>query len=279
MKKREEWMIKTSGIQFDDIKDWNAEILSLSTQLTEEERNSKFAKYYFREIKMPAHEYIAAAELCNPLPTSCVIRPEDYIKVMDSPEIEKIKTGYCVAEDGTGFSVIRIIQEGVTDEKIAYFNEHFNPEGDLFYKCWYPGMHMRHYEGGAIEDTGSGMELIHFNSPVLLEELTGPDYRIKDPLFVGFAGGGGESWPLHNPFHHTRYNIQVDWWRDLPDGSGREEFIVFWNGVKWVNGKGVSMIPEGEKINIEYVRALMNHCIWENMQTIALINSFWDDNH
>ena len=277
-KERPVWIVRDCGVHFNDIKDWKKEVTKLSTQLSEEEKKSEYAKYYFREIKMPTHENLAAGEVENPLPRELAVRPEEYLEAMDSEKIEELRSGYYLFEDGIGFSMSKIILKDVNDEKFKFFNENFMPEGDLYYKCWYPGMHVKHYIQGCIEDVGLGMELINFLSGYSLDEFCHTkDYSVRDPLFINFNGGGGVSWPLHAPFTHPRYALQTNWWREWADGSGRELYICFWHGVKWENGQIVRTLPEGEKVNIEYIRSHMNHSIWEYTQTEKLINDFWED--
>ncbi|MBE6017902.1 MAG: hypothetical protein E7233_09935 [Lachnospiraceae bacterium] len=274
------WVVRNCGTLFYDIRDWDKEVSSLTTELTEEEKKSKFAKYYNRQLKMPSVENLKAAQFDNPLPKDRLFKPEEFVKHMDSEEIDNIKSGYGLFDDGIGFSIARIRLDGLTDEKRQYFTDNFIPEADLFYKCWYPGMHMRHYIAGAVEDVGLGMELINFLVPIGPEGWAGsPDYEYKDPLLIAVIGGGGVSWPLYDRFNHPRYCLQGNWFRYLPDKSGIEIFITFWHGMGWENGKPVRKIPDDEKISIDRVRSQFNHSIWEFTQLSALINSFWEDNH
>lgn len=277
--RRPNWNIRTSGIPFDSIKSWEEEIRPLSTELTEKEKQSPFTKYYYRQIAMPTPENIKAAELENPLPARYAFHPEEYISIMDSPAIEEVRSGYHVFDDGIGFSIARVPQKGLTDEKVAFFTENFIPEDDLFYKCWYPGMHIKHYERGCIEDVGCGMELIYFLAGYSLSDLAGVDHYEPKTDFISFHGGSGVSWPLHDLFNHARYALQANFWRDLPDGDGRETFVTFWYGMKWENGRPTRVIPEGESVRIDQVRAQFNHSVWEYTQIGELINLFWENNH
>jgi hypothetical protein len=274
------WEIRDCGVLYYDIKDWDAEVKSLTTELTEEEKKSKFAKYYLRQIKMPTHENLKAAEFDNPLPPELMFMPEEYVSKMDSPLRDEMRSGYGVMDNGIGFSMSRVPLPGVTDEKIQYFYENFIPEGDLFYKCWYPGMHMRHYIAGCVEDVGLGMELINFLGRVGPADFAGSeDYEYKCKDLIAVCGGGGISWPLHDLFNHPRYALQANWFQYLPDHTGREALIIFWHGISWKDGKAIRMLPEGEKISIDRVRSHMNHSIWEYTQVAELVNTFWDDNH
>jgi len=269
------WQVRDNGIAFSDIKDWEQEISGLTTELSETEKQSDFARYYLRQLKMPTHENLKASEYDNPLPKECMFMPEDFVRRMDSDEINHMKSGYGVMDNGIGFSMSHILWSGVTDEKLQYFIDNFIPEEDLFYKCWYPGLHMRHYTDACVEDVGLGMELIHFLSRLGPSEYAGSsDYEYKDPNLCAVYGGGGVSWPLHDLFNPPRYCMQGNWLRNLPDGSGKEIFIIFWHGISWENGRFTRMIPEEEAISADRVRAHMNHSIWEYTQAAELINLF-----
>ena len=268
-KNRGVWFVRDCGILLEDIKDWDAEVASLTTELTEQEKKSSYAKYYLRQLKMPSHENLKAAEYDNPLPEEKMFMPEEMISRMESGD--NIQSGYGVMQNGIGFSITHVLIGGVTDEKIQYFRENFIPEGDLYYKSWYPGAHLRHYMNGCVEDVGMGMELVRFL------QFIGPEgwaSEYKDPLLNTVTGGAGVSWPLHDLFNKPRYCLYCHYFKDLPDGSGKEVFSAFWHGMSWKDGKPVRMIPEGEKIAIDRVRSQMNHSAWEFTQISELINSF-----
>ena len=273
------WYIRENGTLVYDIKDWDAEIATLTTELTEEEKQSKYVKYYNRQIKKPTVENLIAAEYDNPLPKEKLFMPNEFVKRMDT-DIDNIHSGYGVLDNGIGYSVARVRLDGLTDERRLFFTENFIPEKDLFYKCWYPGMHMRHYTAGCVEDVGMGFELIYFLEELGPEVWAGsPDYEYKDPLLLSVVGGSGVSWPLYNRSNKPRYCLQGNWFRYLPDRSGIEAFISFWHGMSYKDGKFVRMIPDDEVVSIDRVRSQMNHSIWEYTQVETLVNTFWDDNH
>ena len=151
------WIVRDCGVLLEEIKDWDAEIASLTTELSEEEKKSPYSKYYLRQLKMPSRESLKAVELDNPLPGESMFMPDQ----LASRLAVDFRVGYGVMENGIGFSLSRIRMEGVTDEKIQYFIKNFRPEGDLYYKSWYPGTHLRHYVNGCVEDVGLGIELIN----------------------------------------------------------------------------------------------------------------------
>ncbi len=280
MSNRPIFEVKTSGIFFEDVKDWDKEIQTLTFELEKEEENSEYLKYFIRPMKMPSHESLAAAEKDCPLDEKDALRPENYLSVMNSEAINDVKQGFCVFSDGIGYAMSRTLIPDINDEMYEFFNKNFNPEHNLFYKCWCPGYHVKHYVNAAIEDVGAGMELIKFLSGYDVKAFSGdPDYEVKDPDFIAFEGGGGTSWPLHHLFEHPRWAIQANWWRDVPEINGREVFTCFWLGMKWENGKAVRAIPEDERINPQDVRCQCYHAALENTQAAYLVKKFWEDNH
>ena len=260
------WIVRDCGISLEEVKDWDAEVASLTTELTDEERKSPYSKYYLRQLKMPSHENLKAVELDNPLPEECMFMPDQ----LASRLAGDFRVGYGVMENGIGFSLSRVRLDGVTDEKIQYFIRNFRPEGDLYYKSWYPGTHMRHYVNGAVEDVGLGTELIRF------EEHLGPDDlsdEYSDPLLCCVVGESGVSWPLHDLFNKPRYCLCCHYFRDLPDHSGKEAISMFWHGLSWREGKAVKMTDK--PISVDRVRSQMCHAVWEFSQVPELINEFY----
>ena len=71
--------------------------------------------------------------------------------------------------------------------------------------------------------------------------------------------------------------MQCFWYRDLPDGSGVEVFVVFWLGMRWLNGKPTVTLKEGERMTIDRARHQLTHSILELSQEADLVNMFWND--
>ena len=262
------WIVRDCGVALEDIKDWDAEVASLTTELTEKEKHSAYTKYYLRQLKMPSHENLKTAELDNPLPEESMFMPDQIASRIPAG----FQTGYGVMDSGIGFSISRVKLDGVTDEKIRYFIGNFRPEGDLYYKCWYPGAHLRHYVNGCVEDVGLGMELIRF-----IQGLGPDDWsdHYEDPLLCCIVGEAGVSWPLHDLFNKPRYCLCCHYFRDLPDHSGKEAISMFWHGLTWKDGKAVKVTEE--RIPIDRVRSQMSHAVWEFSQVPELINNFYKE--
>ncbi len=272
---RPAWPVLTCGRFFDEVTDWEAEYRSMSPGLTPEEEASRYAKYYYMKQAVPTPENILAAERGNPLPQDAFFLPEDLVKEMASGRAETLRSGYLACPDGTGFAVARIRGEGITEEMVQYFCDYFKPEGDLYYKIWVPGAHMRHFNDAAIEDVGSGMEVVRFMSFVGPADLGLTDDLTEcDPKCITLSGGNGVSWPLHAIGQYTRKALSIRYTREIE--NGRETIMLFWHGLHLINGRSEHVIPE-YTVTEEDVRIQVSHCIREQQQEYALIRAFWED--
>jgi hypothetical protein len=273
------WTIKTCQKGSWDVSDWQTDIDEMTILLTEEEKKSKYAKYFYLGPAEPSMENRIAATRGQSLKESEVYMPEEYAQVMNSDAINRIHTGYRVMDNGIGFAVVRVRGEGVSDEKVQFFLDHFNPEGpDLFYKIWFPGAHMRHYFDIAVEDVGCGMEFVKF-----LEILDGPKLNVpddmpgKDRRCIAISGGNGASYPLYKDGKEPHYAIATRYTREIE--GGRETIMTFWYGLQWKDGKSIRMIPEDERVSEEIVRGQVQHGIWELSTEMRNILLFWEDWH
>lgn len=272
------WPVIDCGRSGRDVTDWEKEISSMQLALTEEESRSKYAKYYRRGAITPPLNNLKAAARGEMLELSETYRPEEFAKIINSPAREKIRTGYRVLPDGIGFAVVRVKAPGLTDEKMQFFIDHYRPEGDLFYKNWYPGIHMRHYSDMAIEDVGCGMEVIQFVKFISGEDLhIYDDMPSKDPDFIAISGGNGISSSLYHMGNAPRYAMSVRYTREI--SGGRETIMTFWQGLHWENGKSVRKIPENEAISEAELRGQCQHSIWEVETETKNVLEFWDDWH
>lgn len=279
MNHRPVWEVKSCGRGSWEVSDWQNELKGMSTALTDEEKKSKYAKYYYLGPAKPSDENLLAASRIQYLEEEETYMPEKFAEIMNSSAIEKIRTGYRVMDNGVGFAVVRVKGSGVTDEKMQFFLDHFNPEGpDLFYKIWFPGTHMRHYFDTAVEDVGCGMELVKFLEVLDGEKLNIPDSMPgKDEKCIAISGGNGASYPLHQDGAEPHYAIAVRYTRETEDG--RETIMTFWQGLQWKDGKSVRMIPEDARVPWNAPRAQVQHSIWELTTEMRNVLLFWDDWH
>lgn len=273
---RPAWPILHCGRFSHEVEDWEEEIKTMSTELTEEEAKSEYAKYFYMGQAAPTAENLLAAERGQELDEAETFLPEDFVKIMTSDRVDTLRTGYRVMNNGIGFAVARIRGEGVTDEMVRYFAEHYRPEGDLFYKTWCPGVHMRHYVDMAVEDVGCGMEAIRFVDFFGPEQLGFvEDAERTYPKCITVSGGNGEAYPLHKMYQDPRPAFSIRYTREI-DG-GRESLMFYWHGLHWKNGKSVRVIPEGVFVEEADVRTQIWHCIHEQETEFRTIREFWKD--
>jgi len=270
------WPVVDCGKFSFEVKDWEKEILSLSAKLTEEEESSKYAKYYHMGPATPSQENLIAAERGQWLDLGECYRPEQFKDIMTSDAVNQIRTGYRVLDDGIGFAVIRVETPGVTNEKMQHYIDHFKPEGDLYYKTWLPGPHLRHYKDMALEDVGCGFEAIQF------VDFIGPAqmgfYRgmpKEDVHCIAMSGGNGISYPLHAIGTQPRPAMSIRYTRSTE--TGRETIMTFWHGLHWKDGRSVRMIDSNAGIGEADVRAQVQHCIYELTTEGRNILEFWND--
>lgn len=259
-----------------DIKCRETELYNLSTKLTAEEEASKFAKYYYLGPAEPSRENLLAVERGTAIDPKFAIMPEDYARVVNAPGNMEVETGWCVLPNGVGYVAARTFQPGMTDEKMQFFLDNYKPEGDLFYKTWFPGSHVRHYSDMAVEDVGWGMEDFRFEQPLGPKELgIQGDVWDNDPACFALNGSNIRSYPLHQPEGEPLYVTELCYYRTVP--GGREMRVRFWIGLHYVDGKSVLHLPGGKPVDSMYPRALCSHCIWEFATLTRNILLFWED--
>ena len=270
------FQVRDCGKAIADVRDRDAELYTLTTKLTPEEAASKYAKYYHLGPAEPSRENLLAVERGADMDPKFAFMPEDYAAKMNVPGDMEVETGFCVLPNGVGYVAARTFQPGMTDEKMQYFTDHYKPEGDLFYKTWYPTVHTRHYSDMAVEDVGWGMEDFRFVQPLFPTDLgiTGA-IDANDPECFAINGSNIHTYPLHRPESDPLHITELCYYRAVP--GGRELRVRFWIGLNYVNGKSEIHLPGGRPIDASYPRALCNHCIWEFATLTRNILMFWDD--
>lgn len=265
--------VKDCGRQFSDIID-RRELYSLKSELTDKELKSKYARYFQMGPVMPSEENIIATEPDSAMNPARAFMIEDYPKMMDTPACSDITTGYCVMDNGVGFSAARTFMPGCTAEIMSNFIANFNPEEDLYYKAWLPGAHIRHYADMAVEDVGFGMVQLRFIEGLNAQSIGMPEKR-GDIYNIGITGANILCVPLHQPEAQPLYVSELCYYRLLPDGY--EQRVMFWIGMHFKNGKSVLKLPGGKPVPEYIPAALARHSAWETATFMRNVMAFWDD--
>lgn len=251
-----------------------AEVYELTSDLTEEEKKSPYAKYYYMGQVMPPVEDLIAVEYDNPMDPAKAFLIEDYAAHMDVPGCCEVKNGYCVLPNGIGFATATITGKGINAEIMSHFIEKFNPPKDMYYKVWCPGAHLRHYANCAIEDVGTGFSLIQFTEGMTPEKV-GLKVGSGDKYCIGLTGANTFCHPLHQPDAEPMYVTELCYYRLLEDAF--EERVTFWVGAEFKDGKTIPRLHHGKPANLMFAQALARHSLWETATLFRNVLAFWED--
>ncbi len=255
------------------------ELKRLSPELSEAEKKAPHAKYFYEvpvELSAKYKEVIAG----GPMNPKDAFEMQDYGKIMNKSGYCKVENGYCVLPRGITFAAVQIDQPGRTDEMVDYYNKFFAPEGNLFYKIWYPGCHYLHFSNGALEDFGFGRVNIKFTGQVELESLRihYEDVAVKDPTCIGINGSIAEFYNLDSDNPDKAIISTLVFYHRLIE-NGREMRIRMWCGIA-PDGKGgyiVDAVPDKEALHM--AKCTMMHLMQEYSNDEYLERKFWTDTH
>lgn len=253
------------------------DVYGLTTDLTDLEKTSKYARYYYLGQAMPDAESLKAVEIGRSIDPAEAFLVEDYARKMDVAGGAALKTGYCVMSSGIGFATTTVRGKGITAEVMSYFLDNFNPPEDLYYKAWCPGAHIRHYDGAAIEDLGYGMSMLRFTEGLTAEKIGLPTPAEHDQYCIGLTGANFRCTPLHDPEGEPLYVAELCYYRQLEDSY--EERVTFWPGAQFIDGKTVPYLTNGQPVNPMIPMLLARHSLWETTTLFRNIITFWNDNH
>lgn len=251
------------------------EVYGLKSELTQEEKQSEFAKYYYLGPACPTEENLKATEYGAQINPDQAFMIEDYVEHMDVPGCCSLKTGYCVLENGVGFASATVTAPGVSARVMSHYIDHFNPPGDLYYKAWYPGSHFRHYENAAVEDVGHGMEYLQFIEGLTAEKIGMIIPAKQDPYCIGITGANILAHPLHAPESEPVYMSELCYYRQMEDCY--EERVTFWVGMHFKDGASQLHLPFGKPVEPSFMSALARHSIWETTTFMRNVLEFWKD--
>lgn len=235
---------------------------ALGTALTPEEEASPYAWYYRRGPVEGDPSVMAALAPGRPMDPALAVRPGELGQKLLKPQMDEFQSGYCMLEDGVGYAALWTDCGDITPEIEAYWRESWRPAGDLFYKCWCPGAHIRHFADAAFEDVGRGAEMIRLIFPPSLETLGfPPDYRERDPGFLGLTGGNATIYALDDAAYAQGMDVGI--FRFLRrHKAGWLDCTRIWTGTHILGGP--ARPREGARAaTLEDLRLLALHCAIE----------------
>lgn len=259
------------------------EMRQMSAEITEDEKIDPYYKKYFTEALPPLQKEHQKALLAGPLtPEECYM-PDKAGNILLYQNDKYAENGYGVLPNGVGFAAIKINQEGITDEIIKFFRENFahTKNRNLYYKLWYPHMHVIHFEDAIIENWGWGNCLQDMNMDDFRFSHLGiskNDILKKDPNCLRLLALGGNTVQLDAPERKPWKMWMVQHVRET--SCGRELRVRYWNGLNFEKDGSITICtnPDHEQ-TLREMRMMMLHCQQEYCNELVLIKKFWQDTH
>ena len=255
------------------------QLREMSAEITEEEKKDPFYKYYsetMAEIE-PEHKKAIAA---GALPEALCYMPDQAGKILLCGSDTYPENGYGVLPCGVGFASVLIHQTGITDDMIRKYREEFAHTQNrlLFYKLWYPHMHLIHFEDGIVENWGWGMCRQDMNMEDFCFShlgITRDEILQKDPDCIGFLGIGGRCVELQKPTRKDWPMWMIQHTRLTPEG--RELRIRYWNGLDLHRDGSVTLEPNPDRQQtLNEMKLMMSHCMHEYCNELKLMKMFWE---
>lgn len=232
-------------------------------ELSEEEKQKPYAKYYYRDPSVPDDDVLAAIQPGKPMDPADALLPGHMADIL-KPGYLKVENGYCVLPGGGGYAAVCTRFPGIRFEMYDWWRKWWGKE-DLRYKLWYPGMHFRFQFTGAgewiMEDVGEGPINIcvsRKNSPAVLE--FGPERWAEGRLLTTHGGSSlatkFDCKYRDNPTAMTNIHFV----RETGDGfEVRSRFYLGFLGT----GQGMRCTAKEGAVTLDNAYAIANHCAYE----------------
>lgn len=262
------------------MKDYTLDQLrEMSPEITPEEMADEFYKYYSEEMADIEPQHKAAIEHGPLSPELCYMPKEAGNLLLCGSDVFP-ENGYGVLPNGVGFASILIHQTGITEDMIRYYRENFAHTKNrlLFYKLWYPHMHLIHFEDGIVENWGWGMCRQDMNMEDFCFSHLGisrDDILEKDPDCIGLLGAGGRCVELARPDRKDWPMWMIQHTRLMP--WGRELRVRYWNGLDFKkDGSFVLEANSDREQTLKEMKMMMTHCMYEYCNEQKLMKTFWE---
>lgn len=270
----------TSGLMMKDMS--LEQMKALNPYITEAEKKSPFAKYYYEPLaSLQPHMEKA---LDAPLRQDEMYMPDEAGPILLNGSRDYPLCGYGVLSNGVGYASMVVHQEKLTDKMIANYRDHFAVTKDpdvrtLFYKTWYPGKHLIHFEDAIIEDFGWGFCLQEMNWDIFNMRhhfgVSMDEIPKLDPDCIAVTGLGGECFLLDDPSDRS-YTCMIQYTRDT--GDGRDLCVHYWNGIRLYPDGKIEVQPNvGRKEMETRMKDMMLHAMTESCNELKHIREYWQE--
>lgn len=255
------------------------ELQNMSPLLTEEEKLSPSARHYYEPMAPLTPEYEAAIA-APPLREDECIMPRD----LGTCLLEKsmaVENGYGILPNGVGYAAVKVEQDAITDDMIRKYREKFAHDGPrtLFYKLWFPGMHLVHYKNGVCENFGWGflnLEMKQENFSLRHLGITREDILKRDPNCLFLLGFYGRCWQITHPELPPLYTCMVQHTRET--SAGRELRVRFYSGITFEpEGAFKLHVNPDRGQTLSQMKHMMEHCMREYRNELRLMREFWEE--
>ena len=260
-----------------NIEDFSFEELIQSPRFLTNSEQNDIDSCYFQDINIP--DYLKEAFDSEPMDPKYAFMPDEFGKRMNNTSHCEVETGYCILPNGVSYAAALIQQPGITDEIVDFFNQNFARTDNLFYKCWCPGWHLRHFNNGCLEDFGFGLRRMVFGQAVKNDDLGVDENKVleNDPNCIMLGGNNTSGYNLDGLKAGIRDKDLIAKYHRITD-YGRELRVRIWYGINLRNGQYEYTLPEGGQ-PLEVARCTMRHIILEETTGVKLMLKYWEDHH
>jgi hypothetical protein len=263
----------------------------LRTELTIEEQQKYYAKYFNQSIAVPNSQLIEILKQ-GPMDPAKALMPENINELLKDG-YDEVETGYCVLPNGAGYVAVNNKFPGVTLDVINWWFAWHGLE-DLRYMLWFKKGHygisvsdedrvkildpatpmLEKFQGRnhyVIEDTGNGPEdiQISFLTPEELgfdmDKFNAGKFTVVGGNGVSQARSGGPKAPA----------VMLHLFREVPGGV--ESRTRFWMGYHMIDKKPVKLLPEGIQIPIQGPMGLVFHNVEEYSNLAAILPDLYKE--
>ena len=267
-------IIERFTVSIDDVPE--SDYLSLTTEPTEEEKKS-YAYEIWKKGPVELRPEQEAA-LLKPMDPSRAFMPEDMAMHMMGPNVDLFLGGYCILPNGIGFGATWCDMSDITDEMEAYFDDNTPNDGDMFYKAWYPGQHVRHYANAAIEAVGREPEILRVSRAPEWTKMGFPEnVKEVDPNFLNIRGGNSQIMKITDREGKEHLDVTLlHFYRKM--GKGKFICSRFWMGlnINRETGKSDISLPFFGAVREDVARGMARHCFTEYATNARNIRDFWN---
>jgi hypothetical protein len=265
--------------------------------LTPEEKEKPYSKYFYRQPAPPAPERIAAMD--RPIDPSKAL-PIQRINDLLNPDYFDAEAGWCILPNGAGYIANYTPMPGVTVEMINWWMAWHSLE-DLRYKIWWPDGHFaislneedrikvldpkrpitKRFQGltHSVTENVGGPSAEKIDISFLTPEDVGFDMiRFKSPNVGTIVAANGVSQMINPPPgvpNHKAPAFMIHFIREIPGGI--EYRTRFWMGYHILDKMPRFLLPAGVRVPDFVPRGLAIHNVCEYANLASFLPQIYQE--